>query len=499
MPYLCYFLSSRRKAESARYWPALHLSISSSTFLSYAALLCARYRLCYLPPAAQGLSCNWEVPFICLTTSSTLITFLALWFSFSLWKRKSTPPFTATRHQAQFSSSRTILVFTLTHRVPSLPKLVPHQQSCHSALWSHPSPAYGRTWNSKFPSWFLAVTKSQRTICLWQVTNEVIQPDFHCSQAWRYKGHGEEGKTPRAATFPSPDETDATTQRISSGPLVFLLSLLWLSTVGRKELFVPCPLRLLTDTVGQRLSGEFLLPVQGSKRNNVSFQINQQKSQALIHTANHLGEEWEEITQGRPLSSDFCRHFVRHWGGWSLPQFNSKAFMANYTPCRIGSCEYVRISHHLRDGKRPMTKTCASGRHVWTLAMKNPVVSDTVTFDITWYYSTESKKWLENECILWDKQLLCSLLIGCLNVFSLFQTLSCDGVGNDMIFATFCQNWASTSITREDGWEAPGARPQAQDLKQFVLHFPHSPFILGFSLRMKENNLHNLPTAQWRP
>lgn len=61
--------------------------------------------------------------------------------------------------------------------------------------------------------------------------------------------------------------------------------------------------------------------MQGSKRDPVGFQINQQKNQALIHTMNHLGEEWEEITQGRPLSNDFYRYFIRHRGGWSLSQF----------------------------------------------------------------------------------------------------------------------------------------------------------------------------------
>lgn len=73
----------------------------------------------------------------------------------------------------------------------------------------------------------------------------------HYSQAWTYEGHSEEGKIPRAVPFPSPDEPDATTQRISLAPLAFLLSLLWVATAGRKEVFAPCPMCTPADAVGQ--------------------------------------------------------------------------------------------------------------------------------------------------------------------------------------------------------------------------------------------------------
>lgn len=132
-----------------------------------------------------------------------------------------------------------------------------------------------------------------------------------------------------------------------------------------------------------RSSGKSLLPTQGSKRDPAGFQINRQKPQALIHTEKHLGEE---NTQGKPLSSDFYRHFIRHQGGWSLSQFNSMDFMAHHAG--EDTVNTSKISDHLSDGKRPMTQSRASGRCVWTHTMKNPVVSDIATFGITRYYST---------------------------------------------------------------------------------------------------------------
>lgn len=47
------------------------------------------------------------------------------------------------------------------------------------------------------------------------------------------------------------------------------------------------------------------MPMQGSKRDAIGFQINQPKTQALVHTANPFSEEWVEIPQGRPLSGEF--------------------------------------------------------------------------------------------------------------------------------------------------------------------------------------------------
>lgn len=137
--------------------------------------------------------------------------------------------------------------YGLSHEVPSLAAPVPQQQSGHGVVRSHPNPGCVKSGRATF----LAHSLLQHKLCFWQGTNEVIQPDFHYSQAWIYQGHGEEGKTPRTVPFPSPDEPDATTQRISLGPLAFLLSLLWFSTVARKELFAPCPLSMLTDAVGQ--------------------------------------------------------------------------------------------------------------------------------------------------------------------------------------------------------------------------------------------------------
>lgn len=141
--------------------------------------------------------------------------------------------------------------YSLSHEVPSLAEPVPQQQSGHGVVRSHPNPGCSQIWKSNFPSPFSAATQAQHIVCFWQGTNEVIQPDCHYSQAWIYQGHGEEGKTPRTVPFPSPDEPDATTQRISLGPLAFLLSLLWFSTAARKEPFAPCPLSMLTDAEGQ--------------------------------------------------------------------------------------------------------------------------------------------------------------------------------------------------------------------------------------------------------
>lgn len=121
----------------------------------------------------------------------------------------------------------------------------------------------------------------------------------------------------------------------------------------------------MTDAVGQVEPQDQVANLyyqHKALRDPAGFQVNQQKPQALIHTANHLGEEGEENTQGRPLSSDFYRHFIMHRGGWSLSQFNSRDFMAHHAgedPVNMS-----KISDHVSDGKRPMTKSPSSGRRV---------------------------------------------------------------------------------------------------------------------------------------
>ena len=106
------------------------------------------------------------------------------------------------------------------------------------------------------------------------------------------------------------------------------------------------------------------LPMQGSKREPVGFQINQQKTQALIHTANHFGEEWEETTPGRPLSS----HFIDILSGIEAIRdyHNSTARLSWQLAHHAGEdpVNLSKISDHLSDEKRPMTKSCASGRRV---------------------------------------------------------------------------------------------------------------------------------------
>lgn len=48
-------------------------------------------------------------------------------------------------------------------------------------------------------------------------------------------------------------------------------------------------------------------------------------------------------------------------------------------------------------------------------------------------------------------------------------------------------------------WEAPGWKPQAQELNQFACCFPCSPFLPGLSLGIEQNKLHNMLRAPWRP
>lgn len=193
----------------------------------------------------------------------------------------------------------------------------------------------------------------------------------------------------------------------------------------------------------------------------------------------------------------FYRHFIRDRSGWSLSQFNSKAFMATCTPCRKGSCESVQNLWSSRWWKEAYDQVLCK----WQMGLN---AGNEEPYSNIWYYQVLlrlKKKWLENECIVWhmSQQLLFSLPIGWLNVFTLLQALFCDGRDNDTIFATFFGNWARSSVTKKGGWEAPGGRSQAQELKQFALHFPHSPFMPGFLLRIKQIDLHNLLTAQWRP
>lgn len=104
--------------------------------------------------------------------------------------------------------------------------------------------------------------------------------------------------------------------------------------------------------------------MQGSEKDSLGFQINQQKTQALIHTANHLGEEWEEIAQGRPLSSDFIDILS---GIEVVGAYHNSTARLSWQPAHHAGKDPVnlsKISDHLGDGKRPMTKSCASGRWV---------------------------------------------------------------------------------------------------------------------------------------
>lgn len=108
---------------------------------------------------------------------------------------------------------------------------------------------------------------------------------------------------------------------------------------------------------GARLRGKS----SSNQRDPADFQINQQKPQALIHPATHFGGEWEEITQGRGKGSDFMdvlssieavsthhNSTARFW--WQLAQHPGETIV-----------NLSRILDHLSDGKRPVTKSCASG------------------------------------------------------------------------------------------------------------------------------------------
>lgn len=164
------------------------------------------------------------------------------------WKGKALLPSQPAAVKHSMQPKNRFGFHTFPHQVPTLPGLAPLQQSCLRAVQSHRNPSCNQIWNSKYRSRLLAATRAQHLICLWQVVNEVTQPDFHCSQAWTSHSHGEEGKIPRAVPFPS--EPDTTTQRISLGMPVFFLSLLWLSSAGKEGLLAAWPSCVSADTNG---------------------------------------------------------------------------------------------------------------------------------------------------------------------------------------------------------------------------------------------------------
>lgn len=97
----------------------------------------------------------------------------------------------------------------------------------------------------------MAATQAQHISSLWQGTNEVLQSDFHYSQAWIYQGHGKERKTPKSVPFPSPDDPDATTQGNSLGQLAFLLLTMFVVFHSGKERTFCTLLPVHADTVSQ--------------------------------------------------------------------------------------------------------------------------------------------------------------------------------------------------------------------------------------------------------
>lgn len=89
-----------------------------------------------------------------------------------------------------------------------------------------------------------------------------------------------------------------------------------------------------------------------NQRDPADFQINQRKPQALIHPATHFGGEWEEITQGRGKGSDSMD---------VLSSIEAVSTHHNSTARFWWQLALSRILDHLSDGKRPVTKSCASG------------------------------------------------------------------------------------------------------------------------------------------
>lgn len=114
--------------------------------------------------------------FICFITSITLMTLLGLSFPLLFMQRKSSPPFTVTDCQPHCAAQEP---FWFSHFPTPSPRLI-----ALSAVWGHTNRSHHQIWKSHFCGWFMATAHAHHIVCSWQIINEVMQPDFHCSQAW---------------------------------------------------------------------------------------------------------------------------------------------------------------------------------------------------------------------------------------------------------------------------------------------------------------------------
>lgn len=177
---------------------------------------------------------------------------------------------------------------------------------------------------------------------------ELIQTDFQHCQAWAAHGHGESGISLELCFSLPSFPVNSPSQRISLGPLALLL--LWLKKRAFSTHSLSQPAGAVTNR-GARLRGKSL----SDQRDPANFQINQQKPQTMIHPATNFGGEWEKIIQGRAKSSDFIDIS-------SSIEAVRKALVATCSACSRGHVNLSRILDHLSGGKRPVHKSCASGR-----------------------------------------------------------------------------------------------------------------------------------------